>query len=70
MTVKELKAELAFYEDNKLVRFEVNDDIMPESITNNVNGWCSVRIDNELIPDFIGHDIEGNCLIEFRVDDK
>jgi len=63
MTVKELKAELDFYEDDMDVIFEVDDDFEPETITESKYGWREVRIREKLIPSFIS-EISGDVRIE------
>ena len=68
MTVKELKDELAYYDDDSEVIFEVDDEIEPEEITESKYGWRSVRLRSKLKPTFIS-EIGGDCRIELGVDD-
>lgn len=68
MTVKELKDNLAYYDDDAEVVFEVDDEIEPEEITESKYGWRSVRLRSKLKPTFIGN-IRGECYIELGVED-
>ena len=48
MTVKELKEELSFYDEDADVVFEVYDDFEPDSITENKYGWRTVSLNCKL----------------------
>lgn len=63
MTVKDLKAELSFYDEDADVVFEVCDDFEPDSITEDKYGWRIVRLNCTLKPTFIG-ECCGDCRIE------
>ena len=67
MTVKELKEELEYYDDDMEVVFEINDDIECESWTEDKWGGKEVHVDSKLQPTFI---IEccGKCKFELGVD--
>ena len=69
MTVKELKEELSFYNDDADVIFEVDDEVEPEEITENKYGWHTVRLNSKLKPTFIG-ELRGVCRIELGLEDK
>ena len=69
MTVKELKEELSFYDDDAEVVFEVNDDFEPDSVTENKYGWRTVHLDSKLKPTFIG-ECRGDCRIELGAEDE
>lgn len=64
MTVKELKDELAFYEDDMEIIFEICDDFEPNSITQDKWGNTSVYINNRIEPYFMSI-MNGNMFIEF-----
>lgn len=68
MTVKELKDELAFFEDDDEIEFKINCDIDCESWTEDRWGNKSVNVDSKLKVDFMGN-IQGNCYIEMVVDE-
>lgn len=68
MTVKELKDELAFYEDDDEIIFEVNDDFEPESVTEDRYGNKSVHLDSRLKVTFSGN-AGGYCWFEFGVEE-
>lgn len=68
MTVKEWKEELSFYDDDAEVIFEVDDEFMPESITEHREGWSTVRLRSKLKPTFIGT-IHGDCGVELGLED-
>ena len=53
MTVADLRAELSFYDDDAEVVFEINDDIEPESVTEDKYGFVSVHLDSKLKEDFM-----------------
>lgn len=63
MTVKDLKAELEFYDDDMEVVFEVDDDFEPDSVTESKYGWREVHIDAKVKPFFIC-DCRGEMLIQ------
>lgn len=63
MTVKELKEELQFYEDDMEVVFEIDDDIECESWTENKWGMKEVHVDSKLEPTFIS-----GCLGDMRIE--
>lgn len=67
MTVKELKDELSFYDEDSEVIFEVDDELEPESITETKYGWHTVRINSKLKPTFIGH-LHGDCYVELGLE--
>lgn len=62
MTVKELKEELSFYDDDGEVIFEFDDDVEVESTTVDKYGYTTVHIDSKLKPDFICQ-LHGDCNI-------
>ena len=66
MTVEELKKELEFYEDDQEIVFEINDDFVPESVTEDRCGNRRVHIDEKVKPTFIS-DVLGNMWIELGV---
>ena len=68
MTVKELKDNLAYYDDDAEVIFEIDCDIEPESITETKYGWHTVHLDSKLKPTFIGN-IHNDCFIELGVEE-
>ena len=63
MTIKELREELEFYDDDTEVVFDINDTFEPESITEDRYGGKSVRIDSRVKVQFMGM-CRGNCRIE------
>ena len=67
MTVKELKEELNFYDNDANVIFEFDDDIEVESTTVDKYGYTTVHIDSNLKPDFIG-ELNGDCNIQLISD--
>lgn len=69
MTVKELKDNLAFYDDDAEVVFEVDCDIEPESITETKYGWHTVHLDSKLKPTFIGT-IHGDCYVALELEEN
>ena len=69
MTVKELKDNLAFYDDDAEVIFEIDCEIEPESITETKYGWHTVYLNSRLKPTFIG-ECRGDCRIELGKDDE
>ena len=69
MTIKELKDNIAFYDDDAEVIFEIDCEIEPESITETKYGWHTVHLDSKLKPTFIG-ECRGDCRIELGKDDE
>ena len=69
MTVKELKDNLAFYDDDAEVIFEIDCEIEPESITETKYGWHTVYLNSRLKPTFIGT-VNSDCYIELRLEDE
>ena len=69
MTVKEWKEELAFYDDDAEVIFEVDDEFEPEEITESKYGWRTVRLNSKLKPTFIGDTKDGDCRVELGLED-
>lgn len=69
MTVKELKEELSFYDEDADVVFEVFDDFEPDSVTENKYGWRTVSLNCKLKPTFIC-ECRGDCRIELGKDDE
>lgn len=67
MTIKELKEELEFYNDDTEVVFDINDIFEPESITEDRYGGKSVRLDSRLQVSFIGQ-CGDNCRIELGIE--
>ena len=63
MTVKELKEELAYYDDDAEILFEVCDDFEPESVTEDRYGNREVHINEKLKPFFISEQY-GEMVIE------
>lgn len=66
MTVKELKEELEYYDDDMEVEFEFDDDVDVESWTENKYGMKEVEIRKMLKPSFIS-EIRGTMRIELEV---
>lgn len=66
MTVKELKEELEYYDDDMDVEFEFDDDVDVESWTENKYGMKEVEIRKMLKPSFIS-EIRGAMRIELEV---
>lgn len=66
MTVKELKEELEYYDDDMKVVFEFNDDVEVDTVTENKWGWKEVHIDSKLKPTFIS-ECSGDMRIELGV---
>lgn len=66
MTVKELKEELEYYDDDMEVEFEFDDDVDVESWTENKYGMKEVEIRKMLEPSFIS-EIRGAMRIELEV---
>lgn len=63
MTVKELKEELDYYDDDMEVVFEVCDDFEPDSVTEDRWGNRTVHLDVKVKPCFIS-EIRGEMRIE------
>lgn len=55
MTVKELKENLEYYEDNQEIEFTFSGEVEVEAWTENKYGNKSVEIDLKLEPCFIGN---------------
>lgn len=53
MTVKELKEELEYYDDDMNVVFEMCDDFEPDSVTEDRRGNREVCINTKVKPTFI-----------------
>ena len=66
MTVKELKDELNFYDDDMEVVFEFDDDVEVETVTESKWGWKEVHIDSKLKSTFIS-ECNGDMRIELGV---
>lgn len=67
MTVKGLKAELEFYDDDAEVIFNLADpSVEVDSWTEDKWGYHTVSIDTELEPTFMS-EFRGNCKIELGV---
>ena len=66
MTVKELKEELSFFDDDMEVIFNVDCDFEPYSVTEDRYGNRQVRLQDKLKIDFIGP-IRGDCYIELTL---
>ena len=69
MTVKELKEELNFYDDNMEVEFNIDDDVEVDSATFDRYDFGTARVKGKLIPTFIGR-ANGNMHIELEVADN
>ena len=67
MTVKQLKEELSFYDDDMKIVFEVDDEFEPESITEDKWGHTTVHITSKLEPYFMC-EIEGNMCIDLSAE--
>ena len=68
MKVKDWMAELALYDEDAEVIFEVDDEFEPEEITEGRYGWRTVRLNSKLEPTFIG-DIHGDCRVELGLEE-
>lgn len=66
MTVKELKEELEYYEDDMEVVFELDDDVEVETVTESRYGWREAHVDVKLEPTFIS-EMRGDMRIELGV---
>lgn len=67
MTVKELKEELEFYDDDMEIVFEVCDDFEPDSVTEDKWGNRKVHLNAKVKPVFMC-DIHGEMHIELGND--
>ena len=67
MTVKELKEELEYYDDDMEVTFEVCDTFEPDSITEDKWGNRKVYLDAKVKPCFIGKVLGDMCIQLDRV---
>lgn len=65
MTVKELKENLDYYDDDMEIEFILNQEVEVDSWTENKYGMKSVEIDKKLDICFIGG--KGNCWIDLEV---
>ena len=68
MTVKELKAELEFYDEDAEVVFVIDDSIEVESLTESKYGWKEAHVKDRLKPSFICEH-HGDMRIELEVDE-
>ena len=67
MTVKELKEELSYYDDDAEVIFDFEDSsVEVDSWTEDKYGYKTVRIDTELTPTFMS-EFRGDFRIELGV---
>lgn len=66
MTVKELKEELEYYDDDMEVVFEFDDDVEVDTVTESKWGWKEVHIDSKLKATFIS-ECSGDMRIELGV---
>jgi len=69
MTVKELKEELKYYDDDMEVVFNFSDDVAVDSWTENKYGEKSVYINVKLEPSFIG-DVQGSMYFDMGVKEE
>ena len=67
MTVKELKEELEYYDDDMEVVFDFDDDVEVDTVTESKWGWKEVHINSKLKATFIS-EISGDMRIELGVD--
>lgn len=67
MTVKELKEELDYYEDDMEVLFELYDDFEPDSVTEDKWGNRKVHLNVRVKPTFICES-HGDVCIELGKD--
>lgn len=65
MTVKELKQELGYYDDDAEVVFEFNNDVSVDSWTEDKWGNKSVHISTTLEPSFICQ-VNNDCHIDLE----
>lgn len=66
MTVKELKENLAYYEDDQEIKFTFRGEVEVEAWTENKYGDKSVEIDLKLEPCFIGGNSIYGCWIDLE----
>lgn len=66
MTVKDLKEELEYYDDDMEVVFEFDDDVEVDTVTESKWGWKEAHIDSKLEPTFISK-FNGDMRIELGV---
>lgn len=66
MTVKELKENLEYYEDDQEIEFTFSGDVEVESWTENKYGEKSVELDLKFEPCFIGN-CRCDCWIDLKV---
>ena len=66
MTVKELKENLAYYEDDQEIKFTFRGEVEVEAWTENKYGNKSVEIDLKLEPCFFGY----GCWIDLEEADN
>lgn len=67
MTVKELKEELEYYDEDMEVIFKVCDTFEPEYVTEDRWGKREVTLDAKVRPFYIGED-HGDLHIQFEED--
>lgn len=63
MKVKDLKAELEYYDEDADVVFEVDDEFDVDEVKESKYGWKTAHIDVELEPYFISENKDGDCRI-------
>lgn len=68
MTVKELKENLEYYEDDQEIKFTFSGEVEVESWTENKYGNKSVKVDLTLEPCFIGNS-RCCCWIDMEVEE-
>jgi hypothetical protein len=66
MTVKELKENLAYYDDDAEVEFQIDDEVEVDSATFDRYDFGTARVRGKLNPNFIGT-VNGNMYIELEV---
>lgn len=66
MTVKELKEELNFYDDDMEVEFNIDDEVEIDSATFDRYDFGSARVRGKLNPSFICK-VHGKMYIELEV---
>lgn len=64
MTVKELKEELDYYDEDADITFDLCDDFEPDSVTEDRYGNRTVHLNTKVKPTFIC-EIHGEVHIEF-----
>lgn len=67
MTVKELKEELEYFDDDMEILFKVYDTFEPESVTEDRWGKREVTLDAKVKPFYIDED-HGDLLMQFEKD--